>query len=122
MYWITGILGLVLIAAPYGLGYSTSSAALWSALVLGAIVALASGYKAVTRDTATWEYWAVGIAGLVTVLAPFVLGFGAQTTALLASVILGAFAAVLSATQLSSERPIERPEAARPRGGEPHPM
>lgn len=105
MYWLTGVLGLVLILAPFGFGYSANATALWSSVILGAVVALASGYRAVARGMAIWEYWVAGIAGLLAVVAPFVLGFSAQATALEASIVLGAFVAILSATQVFGRGP-----------------
>ncbi|MEW5960624.1 MAG: SPW repeat protein [Chloroflexota bacterium] len=49
MYWLTGILGLIMIVAPYVLGFSGDPGALWTNIILGAVVFLASGYKAIGR-------------------------------------------------------------------------
>jgi len=96
MYWITGILGLALIVAPFVLGYSGDTTALWSSIILGVIVVVASGIQGLVHDVTKWEYWVAGIAGLLAVVAPFVLHFNTLTTALWASVILGAVMAILS--------------------------
>ena len=42
MYWITGILGILLIIAPFALRYSSDIPALWSNLVLGIAVLIVS--------------------------------------------------------------------------------
>lgn len=105
MYWITAIGGLALIAAPYGLGYSNSPSALWASLVLGAIVVLASAYKIGDKGAGNWEYWVVGIAGLLAVIAPFVLGFSALAAATWTTVILGAVVAVLAGYEVLFVRP-----------------
>ncbi len=105
-YWLT-IVGLGLIAAPFVLGYRTDPAALWSDVLLGALIATVSSYKAAARDRARWEYWVVGVAGLLAVAAPFVLGFLVKGAAVWAgvamwtSVILGGVAATIAAYQLA---------------------
>jgi hypothetical protein len=100
MYWISGVLGLALIVAPFALGFSGNSTALWSSIVLGAAVAVVSAIKGLMHDTARWEYWVVGILGLAVVVAPFALGFSALHLALWSSIILGAIVAALSGYQL----------------------
>ncbi len=96
MYWITGILGLLLILAPFVLGYSADPTALWSDVVLGAIVVLASAIKGFFPDGTRWEYWVAGLMGLLAIIAPFVLHFTVVATALWASIILGIVLAVLA--------------------------
>lgn len=108
MYWVNMVLGLALIAAPFALGYSDTSTALWSSIILGAIIALASGYKAIAKDKAHWEEWVDLVAGIVAVLIPFALGFSALTAALWASIILGIIVAALAGYQLYTVRVVAR--------------
>jgi bacteriorhodopsin len=75
---LTLILGLFLGVAPWLLRYSNTNAALWTSVVLGAIVALVALYKIIAPDNAKWGYWIVGLAGFVSVFAPFVLGFATE--------------------------------------------
>lgn len=96
MYWLTGILGLIMIVAPYVLGFSGDPGALWTNIILGVVVLLASAYKAIARDVALWEYWVAGIAGVLAVVAPFTFGFSAQAIALWTTLILGAVVAILA--------------------------
>jgi bacteriorhodopsin len=103
MYWITGILGLFLIIAPFVLGYSVDVTAMWSSIILGLIVIVLSAIKGFAHDMAAkWEYWLVAIMGVLAVVAPFVLNFRAQARPLEASVILGAVMIVVAAYQLIS--------------------
>jgi bacteriorhodopsin len=98
MYLIPGVLGLLgvlLVAAPFALGYNTDTYALWSSIVLGVVVILVAVYKAVVRDTARWEYWAAGIVGVLAIVAPFVLGFNTLTSALWTFIVLGAILVLL---------------------------
>src|SRR6478672_9684432 len=96
MYWITGLLGLVMIAAPWVFNYTDNNTALWASIILGAVIVLVSGYKAVTRDTQTWEYWVAGFVGVAVIAAPFFGDFTALTEALWTSIIVGALVVVVS--------------------------
>lgn len=101
MYKFTGVLGLALVAAPFILGYRTDTTAMWTSIVIGAVIILASYIKSRAADDGTrWEYWVAGLAGLLAVIAPFVLGFSAVTAALWASVLLGAVVAILSGAKV----------------------
>lgn len=105
MFWMTGILGLLLIAAPFALGYSTDPTALWTSVVLGAVMVVVSGYKAWVQDRTTWEYWVAGIAGLLAVLAPFILGFTTLVLAMWTSIVLGAVVAILAGYEVFFVQP-----------------
>ena len=105
MYWYVGVLGLALIVAPYVLGYSNDIAALWSSLILGVIVAGVSLIKALIRGTGDWVYWVSGVAGVLAVIAPYVLGFNVVTAATWTSIVLGVVIALLAAYQLFLARP-----------------
>ncbi len=100
MYWLTGLLGILLIIAPFVLSFQSDPPALWSTVILGLAVLIVSAYKAVTHDHARWEYWAAAIIGILAIIAPFVLGFSTLATALWASVILGIIVLILSAYEL----------------------
>lgn len=104
LYGIMSILGLALVAAPFALGYSTNPAALWSSVIIGAVVALAAGYKALANDRRIWEDVVVIIAGVAALIMPFVLGFSTIATALWAFVILGVAAVLLSGYDIYATR------------------
>jgi hypothetical protein len=82
MYWITGILGVLLIIAPVALGYSSDTPALWSNVVLGLAVLIVSAIKGLIPDRTRWEYVIAGLGGLLAILAPFALHFSVVATAL----------------------------------------
>ncbi len=63
--WINVILGAVLFAAPFLFSYSGNTAALWSSLILGVLIA-ALGYLKSYR-------WAAGM-GAIAFIASFILG------------------------------------------------
>lgn len=89
MVWFTLILALFLSVAPWLLGYSDNSTAMWSSVIPGAIVALVALYKVLIHDTARWEYWIAGVAGFVALFAPFILGFATEATPMWTMGIVG---------------------------------
>ncbi|MBI2329795.1 SPW repeat protein [Candidatus Daviesbacteria bacterium] len=101
MYLLTGFLGLSAIAAPFIFGYSQDSTALWTSLIVGAIMIVASIFEGIAADKERWEYWVVGAAGVGAILAPFVLGFTGLTAALWTLVIIGVVTVLAAWTKLS---------------------
>ncbi|RIK44224.1 MAG: hypothetical protein DCC55_03270 [Chloroflexi bacterium] len=96
MYWLTGILGLAMAVAPFALGYRDHTFAMWTSVILGVVVLLASIYEAMDERQAKWEWWVVGIAGVLAVIAPFVFGFTTMTMAFWTMLILGALVFILA--------------------------
>lgn len=97
MYWCLGFLGILLAIWPPIGGYSNIGPAVWASAVLGAVIALSAGYKAVTRDTGKWELVVAGIAGAVTAFAPFLMGFAQAQTATGTFILIGGTVAGLAA-------------------------
>jgi bacteriorhodopsin len=100
MFWFTGILGILLVIAPFVLGFMTNPMAMWSSIILGLLIVIVSGVKAAMHDAARWEYWVAGILGILSVVAPFVLGFSALHRALITSIVLGFIVVLLAGYQL----------------------
>jgi hypothetical protein len=105
MYFITGLMGVAMMVAPWFFGYNNDNTALWTSLILGAAIVLVSGYKAIMQDTARWEYWIAGILGVAAIVAPFVLQFTALTAALWTSIIVGALVALVSGYEVIVAEP-----------------
>lgn len=49
-YWVAGIAGVAAIAAPFVLGFTALTAALWTSIIVGGLVVIASGYEVVTTQ------------------------------------------------------------------------
>ncbi len=90
MNWLTVILGVAMVIAPFLLGYSGNPAALWTCLIMGAIIAVLSYLKHLR--------WAM-LAGMITFFLPSVLGFGGVSTALWTCVIVGSLVTILAGYQ-----------------------
>lgn len=104
MYWLTGLLGFVLIIAPFLFGYSFDVTAFWTSLAVGAVLIVMSLLEGIAEDRDRWEYWVVGLAGVVAVFAPFVLGFSAVSVALWTLVIVGIVTVIAAGTKLFGNR------------------
>lgn len=100
MYWVTGILGFVLMAAPYFFKYTNNATALWASLLFGAGVILVSFIEGFARGRGRWEYWVAALAGIAIILAPFVFGFGIVTAALWTSITVGILITVVAGSEL----------------------
>jgi|SRR5581483_9709540 len=103
MYWVTGVLGFVLAAAPFLFGYEADTTAMWTSLVIGGVVMLASVIEGIRNDTDRWEYWVAAILGVGAALAPFVFNFSNNTSAVTTSVILGFIIALVAGSKLTSK-------------------
>lgn len=96
MFWLTGLLGLVLALAPFVFGFSTVSAALWTCLILGAIILVVSGIGAVSPQADTrWMHWVNGLAGLAALIAPFIFGYNSPGSAMWTGIVLGGMLVVI---------------------------
>ena len=51
--WINAVLGLWLIAAPFILGYSAATAALWNSIIVGVVVAVLGAWSAIATNVTT---------------------------------------------------------------------
>jgi hypothetical protein len=104
MYWLMSILGLVLFIAPFVFGFSANTAAMWACIILGLVVALSAGYKAIAQDKATWEVVLVLIAGVLALINPFVLDLSSNAGGMWTIIILGAGMAILAGKDIHEHR------------------
>lgn len=105
MYWITAILGVIFLAAPFFFGYVDNTPAFYSSIGAGVIVLLMSGLEALRHEREMWEYWVAGAVGVVAVLSPFILGFSGHVSALWTSVLLGALIAISAGSKIYTSQP-----------------
>lgn len=100
MYWLTGILGLILAIAPWLFGYANNTVALWTSLIVGGATIIVSLIEGAQAGREQWEYWIAGMLGIIAIIAPFTLGFSAYTNAMWSSVVLGTLIAIFAGTRL----------------------
>lgn len=97
MFWITGLLGLVLAVSPFVLGYSDIPGALWTNIVLGAFIFAVSVIAVLYAGSRRWPGWVIGLAGVAAVIAPFIFGYSDVALPLWTTIALGAVLIILDA-------------------------
>ncbi len=78
--WITILLGMALILAPFVTGYIDNTAAFLTSVILGAAVAV-FGYLR--------KHGAAAVVGVIILMAPWVLGFHTDSSALWSCLVVG---------------------------------
>lgn len=111
--WMNFILGLWLVVAPFVLLYRGISAALWDNVIVGIVIAILAGWRALGKESArmTVASWLVALLGLWTIAAPFVLHYAGNASAMWNGVIVGIVVAVLAtyrALDQSGMRPFQQ--------------
>ncbi len=99
------VAGLGLLISPWLLGYGAETWAAWNGWIVGAAIALVAGAALYAFHEA--EEWINVVLGIWAIVAPWILGFSAVTTAMWAHVIAGIVVAVLAAGGIwfSNHRP-----------------
>lgn len=105
--WINVILGGCLFASPWVLNFAEASAAAWNAWVVG--IAVAGLAVAALAAFAEWEEWLAGALGVWLVVAPWVIGFAANSAALWTHVVIGVLVLAVAAWAIWETR--QRPPA-----------
>ncbi|MBA1159302.1 SPW repeat protein [Microvirga mediterraneensis] len=70
---VDAVLAVMLIVSPWTFRYSDTSAATWSAVVLGLLLGAVTATRVV--DVGDWQGWASIALGACALLAPWILGF-----------------------------------------------
>ena len=96
--WINLICGVLLFISPWALGFSGDMTAARTAWVGGVVIAI-MGLAALIQF-AEWEDWVALVAGVLMIIAPFVVGFAAVGYAAWAFVVLGLIVAVASVSEI----------------------
>lgn len=104
MYLLTGLLGLISVIAPFVMGYSGDSAALYTSLGVGVVLIITTVLEWAAEGRQMWEYWVAGVVGVGAIVAPYVLGFSGVTNAAWTMVIIGLFTVLTVGTKLFTGR------------------
>ncbi len=97
--WIVALFGLWEVIAPFLLGYSTTGAALWDAIVIGVVLIVLAGWAALVSEEGTIKSlnWINAVLGLWLIIAPFVLTYSSVASAMWNDIIVGVIVAILAA-------------------------
>jgi len=91
------VLGAILFLSPWIFGFDAGAAS-QNAYIAGIVIAVLA--IAALAAFAVWEEWLNLIVGLWTLIAPWVLGFHGNRTAMAVHVVIGIAVAVLAAIEL----------------------
>ncbi|TFU14942.1 SPW repeat protein [Thermus tengchongensis] len=100
--WANLVLGVWLILSPWLLGFSGTPAAMWNAVIVGAVVGLMALMH--LRGGPLWEEWVNVILGIWLILSPWILGFSGMGNAMWNALIVGVLVGIL-ALSLAREKP-----------------
>jgi len=85
--WINLILGVWLFITPFLGMDALNSMAAWNGYIFGVIVAALSIWA--LAQPRAWEEWINLVVGVWLILAPFILGFSTNTTAMWNHIVVG---------------------------------
>ena len=96
--WLVVLAGIWEVAASFVLGYTGTTAALWNAVIVGAVLVVLGAWAALSdRESSDRALdWINAVVGLWLIAAPFVLGYTGTALALWNDVIVGLVVAVLA--------------------------
>jgi len=97
--WLVALAGLWEVLAPFILGYSAVTVAMWSAIIAGVVLIVLAAWAALTEDIRLDRNlaWLSAVVGVALILAPFAFGYSIVGTAMLNDIIVGIVVVVLSA-------------------------
>lgn len=96
--WLNALMGVLLVAAPFGLGYYTvSEIATYEAVVVGLLIGGLALWSALSTTAPAYLDYMLAVLGGWSVIAPFVFGYHATVEAARnADVALGLIVAAVS--------------------------
>ncbi|AKO93224.1 SPW repeat protein [Priestia filamentosa] len=98
---LNALIGVWFIIAPWVIGFSDQSGALWSSIIFGIIQVIVSLWGADKPGWNSWQNWISVITGVWFVAFPFI--YSLTDGAVLSSVILGLITIVFSLWNLGSK-------------------
>jgi len=96
--WLVVLVGAWEVLAPFVLGYTIASGALWDAIILGIGLIIFAGWAALSNEISTIRgmNWINVILGAWLIIAPFIIGYTSFGAALWNDIIVGIVAVVLA--------------------------
>jgi uncharacterized membrane protein YccF (DUF307 family) len=98
------LLGFWLVMAPWILGYSEISVAVWNSLLIGIAVATLALIRIALPLRSELVSWITFLLGIWFVLSPFLLGFGEQMAPMWNNIIIGLLILTLASWAATTSR------------------
>jgi hypothetical protein len=100
--WVNAVIGLWFIVAPWALGFSDKTAAVWTSVIFGLVQLIASAWAATEKNHTgwkSWQNWVSLIMGVWFIIQPFALSLNSGEK--WSSVILGLITVLLNLWSMS---------------------
>ena len=96
--WLNAIAGVLLVIAPFALGYYTlSDIAMYQAVAVGLLIAAVALWSALNKDAPAYLDYILALLGGWSIVAPFALGYHATVeTARNTDVVMGIAVALIA--------------------------
>jgi hypothetical protein len=97
--WLVAVAGLWEVVSPYFLNYTTTTVAMWNAIIVGAVLIVLAVWAALSeafRLDRNLE-WVNAVLGVWLILSPFALSYWAVVAAMWNAIIVGVVVIVLAA-------------------------
>jgi hypothetical protein len=98
---LNALIGLWFIIAPWVVGFSDNSGAVWTSVIIGAIQLIASLLAFEKSGWYVWQNWTSLLAGVWFIIFPFAYTLG--TGEIWASVVLGAVTVIFNLMNLGTK-------------------
>jgi hypothetical protein len=97
--WLVAVAGLWEVLAPFILGYSATTVAMWNAIVIGVVLIVLAAWTAFSENVRFDRNleWFSALMGVWLVVAPFILAYSTTGVAMWNDIIVGVVVIVLSA-------------------------
>ena len=97
--WLVAVAGLWEVLAPFILGYSAVTVAMWNAIVVGVVLIVLAAWTALSENVRLDRNldWINAVVGVWLVLAPFILAYSTTGVAMWNDIIVGVVVIVLAA-------------------------
>ncbi|HEX6533169.1 MAG TPA: SPW repeat protein [Gemmatimonadaceae bacterium] len=96
--------GLWLIITPWIYGVASRAGLAWNSIIVGIIVAVLSAIRFLAPRSAVAASWIVALAGVWTIISPWIYGYASNVALLWNSVIVGIIVAILGVWSASAGR------------------
>ena len=100
--WANMVFGLLLAASPWLLRFSGLEAVTLNAVIIGGLICALSALALTLLDS--WEAYISGLLGVWAILSPWLIGFTAYDTAMLAHFGLGALVVAVAMIEIWQDR------------------
>ncbi len=97
--WLVAVAGLWEVLAPFILGYSATTIAMWNAVIVGVVLIVLAVWAALSENVRLDQNleWIGAVVGVWLIVAPFILAYSPTVVAMWNDIIVGIVVIMLTA-------------------------